>query len=210
MAPEQFTAYFLAAFYTGVAAFYVVLARLRVRKDTSTQLIHMGRSFSLHWWNHLVFRVFRLLIWAVCVIRVFYPPLDQYLGVCPTYTPLLAMAGMLLLAGGFTLAIAGNMNLNSVWRSGVDEQGPQRLVTHRLYAFSRNPMYIGVKIAQIGFVLALPSVFSLICLVVGWLAVDVQVRLEEKHLSSRFSGEYDNYRRRVARWVSIAPTLRAV
>ena len=54
-------------------------------------------------------------------------------------------------------------------------------------------MFLGVLISQIGFFLALPSVFSLICLVAGIVAVIAQARFEEKELARRFGAPYLAY-----------------
>ena len=57
-----------------------------------------------------------------------------------------------------------------------------------------------MRLAQLGFFLAWPTVFSLICLIVGWIAVSVQVELEEAHLQQRFGDGYADYQRAVGRW----------
>lgn len=134
--------------------------------------------------------------------RVFYPSLDAYLGACPAQglaTWQWTGAGMLVF--GFALAVAGHFNLRQAWRSGIDPAGPSTLITDHLYRFSRNPMYIGVIVAQLGFVLALPSVFSLVCLIAGVCAILNQVRLEERHLQQRFERQYSAYAGQVRRWL---------
>jgi len=60
-----------------------------------------------------------------------------------------------------------------------------------------------VRLAQLGFFLAWRTVFSLVCLIVGWLAVSVQIELEEAHLQQRFGDRYSNYQREVGRWLPI-------
>jgi protein-S-isoprenylcysteine O-methyltransferase Ste14 len=61
-------------------------------------------------------------------------------------------------------------------------------------------MFLGVAAAQVGFFLALPSVFSAICLIVGLSVLQRQVLAEEAHLSGRFSEDYKDYSTRVRRW----------
>ena len=99
------------------------------------------------------------------------------------------------------IAVTGHNNLGEVWRSGIDPDGPAKLVTTRLYGRSRNPMYLGVLAAQLGFFLALPSAFTLVCLMAGFAAVFSQVRLEEVHLGQQFPGQYANYLQNVPRWL---------
>ncbi|MGB0733348.1 MAG: methyltransferase family protein [Pontibacterium sp.] len=111
------------------------------------------------------------------------------------------LLGNVLLAMGFANAILLNVYMGNQWRSGIDPNGPTLLITQGLFKYSRNPMFLGVGIAQLGFFLALPSWFSLICLMVGWAAIYRQTISEEKHLQARFPDEYAIYTTKVRRWL---------
>ena len=52
-----------------------------------------------------------------------------------------------------------------------------------------------------GLFLALPSAFTLVCLIFGVWAVNAQVRIEESLLQKRFGSEYEMYRARTPRWL---------
>lgn len=83
---------------------------------------------------------------------------------------------------------------------------PQRLVTHGLYAFSRNPMYLSVLLVLVGWALALKSVpHALYAAVVAagfhWRVVAG----EEPRLGQTFGAEWLAYRAAVPRWL---PPLR--
>jgi protein-S-isoprenylcysteine O-methyltransferase Ste14 len=194
-------AYFLAAFYTFVAFFYAVIINKHQRAHKNTTYLHVGNRFTLHWWNHITFRVFRLTIWFVCVLRIPFPEIDTVLGVFnwPDYT--LNYLGALLLTLGFGIAIVTNFQMRDAWRSGIDTDNTNELVTHGLFAISRNPSYVGVASAQVGFFMALPSVFSAICLIVGLSALRIQITLEERHLANQFGVNYQQYRDSVPRWL---------
>ena len=197
----EFVAFFLAAFYSAVALFYLVFAKLLKRKHQGQSMIHMGERFSRHWWNHLTFRLFRIAIWAACVLRLVFPAMERWLlPLASLQADWIALAGLGLLCFGFVLAVCGSLSLAGAWRSGIDEDASDQLVTTQLYAFTRNPTFVGVRLAQLGFFLAWPTVFSLICLIVGWIAVSVQVELEEAHLQLRFGDRYSEYQRAVGRW----------
>jgi len=194
-------AWFLAAYFTFVAGFYA--CRLLFDKSRN-RLLHHGDIGSRQWWGHLSFRIFRILIWGICVTRAFRPAVDNYILVFSGLIALwLQVIGAVLLVLGFLTAVVGHNNLGEAWRSGIDPRGPARLVTNRLYAWSRNPMYLGVLTAQIGFFLALPSLFTLVCLVAGFMSVFSQVRLEETHLKGKFPLDYENYSANVSCWLQI-------
>lgn len=197
----EFTRCYLALFYTGVAVFYTYRIITKKKRDV-VEVVFPGEPYCSTWWNHLAFRFFRALIWLVCVARWFFPTTDNYLGVLPALQqwPVI-LAGNALLTAGFLLTIAVHFNLEEQWRSGIDPQGPQRLRTDRFYRYSRNPMFLGVAIAQLGFFLALPSWFSALCLLVGLYTLYQQTLAEEQHLSTVFSEDYRQYRQQVRRWL---------
>lgn len=199
----EFTRSFLALFYTFVAAFYTVRI-ISLKRATGGEHVFHGRFLSANWWHHKIFGVFRVTIWMVCVFRWLFPAIDDYLGLLPgSANPILLLVGDLMLFVGFTWVILVHcvMGLGRSWTSGVSEQGPQRLVTTGFYGFSRNPIYMGVLTAQIGFALALPSVFSVVCLLVGVTIILRQAKLEERHLFSKFPQQYALYQQQVRRWI---------
>ncbi len=74
------------------------------------------------------------------------------------------------------------------------DRGPFRL--------SRNPLYVGLILLDIALALLWPSVWALIAVPVGiallsWGAIGP----EERYLSAKFGAAYDDYRRRVRRWL---------
>lgn len=199
MTYEFFIRLFLASFFTFVALFYSLRLLLA---DKHIKRLFIGSRGSSHWVGHMSFRIFRILIWGVCAGRLLAPSLDRYLLVFPQLQLIwLNLAGVVMMVAGFCLAVGGHANLGAQWRSGIDPDGPAELVTAKLYALSRNPMYLGVIVAQAGFFIALPSLFTLICLMVGAVAIVNQVKLEETHLDRRFTARYDAYRDSVRRWI---------
>lgn len=197
----EFTRAYLAFFYTGVAVFYAV--RITATKRSGVpEVVFPGERFSATWFNHMAFRAFRLTIWMVCVCRFFYPGLDAFLGMFHALNAWpVVFVGNVLLTAGFLFTLVTHFSLGSAWRSGIDPDQPRALKTDGFYRFSRNPMFLGVSVAQLGFFLALPSVFSAVCLVVGWYTLHSQAREEEGHLMAMFAGEYLRYRADVRRWL---------
>jgi protein-S-isoprenylcysteine O-methyltransferase Ste14 len=81
---------------------------------------------------------------------------------------------------------------------------PRRLVVSGLYRFVRNPMYVGVTAILLGEALATQSM----PVAVYWAAWFAVVNLfvvgyEEPALRRQFGEEYDEYARRVGRWIPI-------
>lgn len=198
---SEFTRWYLALFFSGVAVFYTVRILLLKRLGSGDR-VFTGARFTPTWWNHLAFRVFRVLIWLACLLRLPFPQLDNYLVLFPALQSFVVIAaGNLLLAFGFALTVTVHFSLRDKWYSGINPDGPSELVTTGLYRFSRNPMFLGVALGQLGFFLALPSLFSLLCLPIGLIALHRQIRAEEMHLAALFPRNYMSYVALVPRWV---------
>ncbi len=87
----------------------------------------------------------------------------------------------------------------------VDPRHPERtstLVTHGIYRFSRNPMYLALLLLLLGWALILANVMALLGLPLCFFYLDLcQIRREEQHLLQRFAAEYRTYQSRVRRWL---------
>ncbi len=197
----EFTKIYLAVFYSTVAAFYTLSVITKKRKH-GKKLIFAGQRLGKTWWNHTAFRLFRITIWMLCLLRVLYPNIDNYLGMI-TYlqTPSIILLGLFLLTLGFVTTVLIHFSLGKEWRSGIDPSGPNTVISSGVYRFSRNPMFICIAMAQLGFFLALPCVFSLLCLLVGLTTLYSQTLAEELHLSEKFPVSYSAYAAKVRRWL---------
>ncbi len=79
---------------------------------------------------------------------------------------------------------------------------PAGLVRGGLYRFTRNPLYVGVPAAILGLAILLASrsvaVYGLAC----WLGMHLfVVFVEELHLRAKQAHAYEDYCRRVPRWI---------
>jgi protein-S-isoprenylcysteine O-methyltransferase Ste14 len=189
----EFTRVYLALFYTCVAAFYAL--RITAKKRAGLrEVVFPGERFSSTWWNHMLFRALRFTIWMVCLFRYFFPGIDSYLGffaylnVWP-----IVLAGNILLTAGFIFTVVTHFSLGSNWRSGIDPNGSEKLRTEGFYKLSCNPMFLGIAAAQVGFLLAMPSVFSAGCLIIGLYTLHSQALAEEAHLMMLFPKDYQHY-----------------
>lgn len=75
------------------------------------------------------------------------------------------------------------------------------LVTDGVYRWTRNPMYLGMALMQIGVALLYDSLVTLLLIipVIFWITRNV-IEKEEAFMAARFGAEYDAYRTKVGRW----------
>ena len=76
------------------------------------------------------------------------------------------------------------------------------LVTSGPYAWTRNPMYVGMTLIYLGLSLLVNTIWALLVLpgVLGAVHLWIIPR-EERHLSGKFGDVYESYRARVRRWL---------
>ena len=201
MAAADFTRWFLALFFLGVAAFYT-LRIIVAKRQIGASPVYTGKFGTLHWTTHTLFRVFRVLILGVCLARLAWPDFDDFLITFDDlwHSAVLILGCGLLLASFFAI-IAIHVYMGENWRSGTRADDRTRLITTGPFKLSRNPMMLCVILGQVGLFLALPTLFTLVCLIVGVWAVIAQMLVEERSLQQRFGAEYDIYRARTPRWL---------
>jgi protein-S-isoprenylcysteine O-methyltransferase Ste14 len=201
MTAIDFTRWFLALFFVSVAAFYTIRIILLKRK-MGISPVFAGQPGTLHFATHLAFRTFRIVILAVCVVRLLWPSLDRYLiPFNALWHPTILLLGDGLLLASFSAIILIHFYMGKEWRSGMRLGDRTELITTGPFAISQNPMMLCVVMGQVGFFLALPSAFTLICLLAGVWAVVTQVRVEQHLLRERFGATYDAYAACTPRWL---------
>ena len=78
---------------------------------------------------------------------------------------------------------------------------PDHIVDSGIYAYTRNPMYLGHLIFMLGLAITFWSWAALILLVFHMFWFDRRVREDEIRLEARFGAPYVDYKNRVKRWL---------
>lgn len=112
-----------------------------------------------------------------------------------------ATAGTLLLGAALVWIVVAQAQMGRSWRIGIDMTTRPPLVRTGLFGRSRNPIFLGMRATLAGLFLALPNAATLALLLLGEAMMQLQVRLEEAHLSATQGAEYDAYRDAVPRWL---------
>lgn len=96
--------------------------------------------------------------------------------------------------------IAQTQMANS-WRIGIDEKNKTKLVTSGFFSISRNPIFLGIMIANVGLFMVIPNAFTLLIVSLSTISINTQIRLEEEFLQRQFGNEYVEYMEKVRRWI---------
>jgi protein-S-isoprenylcysteine O-methyltransferase Ste14 len=117
------------------------------------------------------------------------------------------VAGALLVALGEAVRLAGVAAAGTVTRRRSREV--QRLVTYGIFAWMRNPLYVGNFFAWLGVTVASGVLWFLpVAAVLFAVEYTFIVRYEEGVLESIFGDEYLAYKRRTPRWIPRPPAAR--
>jgi protein-S-isoprenylcysteine O-methyltransferase Ste14 len=113
-----------------------------------------------------------------------------------------AIVGGVLVLGGTALALSAFVPFASVRQLyGVERA---ELITAGIYRYSRNPQYTGLGVVLLGAAVVARSGLALLVVAAYAVAVRVWLIVEEEHLSAAFGAEYDEDRRRTARFLGSA------
>lgn len=114
--------------------------------------------------------------------------------------------GLALCAVGAATTMVSQYQMGKSWRIGVDDSEKTELVTHGMFSLSRNPIYFGMLVVGLGFLVLVPHVSIVICCVLVYIGIDPQVRkIEEPHLKRVFGSAYEDYTRRIFCYVPWIP-----
>ncbi|MFS4428279.1 methyltransferase family protein [Chryseobacterium sp. S90] len=116
---------------------------------------------------------------------------------------LIQYTGLVLMMMALIWVVIAQLQMKNSWRIGIDSTTKTDLVTHGLFRFSRNPIFLGMTISLIGFWLVFPTVIALAFFLIGSILIQIQIRLEEEYLLKEHGQIYLTYKMRVKRMLSL-------
>jgi protein-S-isoprenylcysteine O-methyltransferase Ste14 len=117
------------------------------------------------------------------------------------FGPGVQLLAWLVLVASLGAMVVAQQQMGASWRVGIDEQHSTPLVTSGLFRFSRNPIFLTMRLNLLGLVVLRPGAAALGIAAVGEVLMQIQVRLEEQHLRQAHGDDYAAYCRRVRRWL---------
>jgi protein-S-isoprenylcysteine O-methyltransferase Ste14 len=123
-------------------------------------------------------------------------------------------SAVLTALGVVVLLIGGGLVVETTTRFALQGRGtpapwapPERFVERGSYRFVRSPMYLGVLLLVVGQALLLGREILYAWAAVAWLIFELSLVIwEEPGLRRRFGADYEDYRRRVRRWIPTRPS----
>jgi protein-S-isoprenylcysteine O-methyltransferase Ste14 len=194
--------YFLPVFLLVYFAVAFVLPSYRVWKKTGVNPVTFRGADDAHDYIGKLFKIVMVGLSAVIIIHAFVPSVYPYL--LPVFwleSRIVRYLGVALLVLSLLWTVLAQIQMGNSWRIGIDEEKETPLVRFGLFGLSRNPIFLGMIGTLAGMLLALPNAFTLLIFLLGFVLMQIQVRLEEEFLSRTHGAEYDEFRRGVRRWL---------
>lgn len=118
--------------------------------------------------------------------------------------PLKRWLALLLAACGGTLGVLGVYTFRTA-NTTIDPHAPSkasRLVTHGIYRYSRNPMYLGLFLVLFAWSIYLANPLALLGLLLYVVYMNrFQIGVEERLLHQKFGADFTAYAAKVRRWL---------
>jgi protein-S-isoprenylcysteine O-methyltransferase Ste14 len=114
--------------------------------------------------------------------------------------PALRLAGGVCLAAAWLVLFQALRDFGYSYRLGVDQHNPGKLVTHGIFSYSRNPVYLGIEIFFLGQFLIFPNAFFFWMLLGAVGFMHFLIRREERQLAVLHGEAYARYAQRVPRY----------
>ena len=109
---------------------------------------------------------------------------------------------------GFCVGMVGDLIfftsvlcMKDSWRAGIPEKDKTELVTDGIYAYSRNPAFLGFDLQYIGVLMMFCNLLTGMFTVFAIVMLHLQILQEERYLTVVFGSTYLDYRHRVFRYL---------
>jgi protein-S-isoprenylcysteine O-methyltransferase Ste14 len=189
----HFVVFFLLAF---------VIRSVLVYRNTGINPLVLQRTQDAYGYVGMAFKVLMLVSAAVVTLLAFVPHASNWLGViAPLEITSIKGLGWLCLVVSLLWMLIAQAQMGASWRIGIDNANRTELVSKGLFTISRNPIFLATRLALLGFFLVAPNAATLALLAAAEVIIQVQVRLEEKHLLGLHGSAYEQYFSKVPRWL---------
>ena len=109
--------------------------------------------------------------------------------------------GLPLFVLGLTIMMVGQITLWQNYSGFVVIKKGHQLVTHGIYRFTRNPIYLGNIIVFAGLPVYAASVYGFLAMFAQIPILLFRIKMEEKMLAEHFGDEYEAYRNSTKRLI---------
>jgi len=178
-----------------------VIRSVWLKVKTGVNPLTFSKTDDAHGYNGKVFMAISIL--ELIVVGIYAFKIEWYQYLLPFWyleNDILSKIGWVFLILSLIVVWIAQTQMANSWRIGIDKKNKTQLVTKGLFSVSRNPIFLGIMIANIGLFLVIPNAFTLLIISLSTISINTQIRIEEEFLKQEFGNEYSEYKRKVRRW----------
>ncbi len=181
-----------------------VMRSVIIWKRTGINPLVFSQTENAHDFIGRVYKVMMLLTWLAILCYSFNTSVYQYL-IPINYldNESVKLLGAALWLISFIWTSVAQYQMSESWRIGIDYNEKTALVITGIFRYSRNPVFLGMIISYLATFLIIPNALTASMLASTWVVIQIQVRLEEEYLLQIHGQDYEVYRKKVSRWISL-------
>jgi protein-S-isoprenylcysteine O-methyltransferase Ste14 len=191
--PIYFIVYFGVAF---------VLKSVIVARQTGKNPFVFPKNDNVYGLVGFYFKIVLTAMFVYVVVYAFFPTWHDI------FLPIRQLASSIIICIGFSLlfislvwTVMAQTHMKNSWRIGIDTETKTELVTSGLFAISRNPIFFGMIVTLLGLFLTTPNALTFLFLILGYILIQIQIRLEEEFLAKAHGQKYLEYKQKVRRFI---------
>ena len=199
---EQFLRIILPAYFIIYFGIAVVAKSIIVAKRIGKNPLVLPKDDSAYGLIGLYFKLIMIVLFVYVLLFAFVPALyDIFLPIKQLETSTIKYIGLGLLGFALIWTIIAQGHMKNSWRIGIDTETKTELITTGLFGLSRNPIFLGMTIGLGGLFLTTPNALTIIFLILGYVLIQIQIRLEEEFLTNQHGQNYLTYKQKVRRLI---------
>ena len=118
------------------------------------------------------------------------------------YSPIAANLGIVFIICAIVFMITSLIQFIQSKNSIIPNRSANSLQTKGIFSISRNPMYLGLMLLYLGIAIVKGNWWTIILIpVLVFIIQDFIIKKEEAYLRRAFGQDYDEYKKRVRRWI---------
>ena len=185
--------------YFGVA---FVLKSVVVAKRIGKNPLVLPKDNSAYGLIGLYFKLTLIAMFIYVLAYAFFPTWhDNFLPIVQFNNQTVKYIGLTLLFISLVWTVIAKGHMKNSWRIGIDTDTKTELVTSGLFSVSRNPIFFGMILSLVGLFFTTPNTLTLIFLILGYVLIQIQIRLEEEFLTKEHGQAYIGYKQKVRRLI---------
>jgi protein-S-isoprenylcysteine O-methyltransferase Ste14 len=184
--------------YCGIA---FVARSLIVARRTGINPLVLPKDDSAYGLVGKYFKITLIAIMLYTILFALYPDSPLFLPIPYVHQPAVRYSGLLLMFIALVWTAIAQYHMQDSWRIGIDEQHKTELITKGLFTVSRNPIFLGMLLSVAGMFMSTANGCTAILMIVSYILIQVQIRLEEAFLEREHGEAYAAYLQKVRRLI---------